>query len=70
MPRHINDDFEAPSTSWAIATVVAGIATGLGLIIGLEYLSNRISSKNSSLSDLVIVLEGRPLPQKQALDNY
>ena len=70
MPRHIDDDFEAPPTSWVIATVVAGIATGLGLITGLEYLSNRISSKSSSLSDLVIILEERSFPKKQALDNY
>ena len=70
MPRHIDDDFEAPPTSWAVATVVAGIATGLGLITGLEYLSDRISSQSSSLSDLGIVLEGRSLSKKPALNNY
>lgn len=69
MPNHIDNDFEAPPTIWVIAVVVGGIATGLGLIAGLEYLSDRISTKSSSMSNALIAIEEvESLSNKQMLN--
>ncbi|MEM9807480.1 MAG: hypothetical protein AAF959_19625 [Cyanobacteria bacterium P01_D01_bin.56] len=68
MPNHIDNDFEAPPTIWVIAVVVGGIATGLGLIAGLEYLSDRISIKSSSMPNALIAIEVESLSNKQMLN--
>ena len=53
-----NNDFEAPPTGWVVFTVIGGIATGLGLIVSLEYLGDRLSlnsqSNNSILNSRLI----------------
>lgn len=43
-----NQDFEAPPTGWVVLTVIGGVATGLGLIASLEYLSDRLSPNSQS----------------------
>jgi len=50
-------DFQRPPTLWVIASFVGGIATGIGLIISLEYLSDRLSLNQvrSPMIDAAIV---------------
>lgn len=43
------DEFIGPPTVWVVFTVVAGIATALGLIITLEYASKRVSPETQSV---------------------
>ena len=44
-----DDNFEGPPTTWVVLTVIGGIATALGLIAGLEYLSDRLSPHSGSM---------------------
>jgi hypothetical protein len=40
----MNDsEFEAPPLMWAALPIVGGIATGLGLILGLGWLGHRLT---------------------------
>jgi hypothetical protein len=50
-------DFQRPPTIWVIVSFVGGIATGIGLIIGLESLSDRLSLNQavSTTGDTAIV---------------
>ncbi|EKU97889.1 hypothetical protein Lepto7375DRAFT_7134 [Leptolyngbya sp. PCC 7375] len=54
-----NDDFIGPPTIWVVLTVVGGIATALGLIVTLEYVSRRLSPETSSIpqSSLTVSVE-------------
>ncbi|PZV20870.1 MAG: hypothetical protein DCF21_03715 [Leptolyngbya sp.] len=49
------DEFEAPPFIWAVIPIVGGIATGVGLILGLGWLGHRLTPAphNSSTSALV-----------------
>ena len=60
-----DDDFEAPPTVWVVITVVGGIATGLGLIVSLEYLGDRLSPSNRSMHNSAIVLEREAVPRER-----
>ena len=58
MVRHISDlNIEGPPTIWVISTVVGGIVTGVGLILGLEYLIDRLSDDVSDMSGTVMAGE-------------
>lgn len=50
-----DNEFEAPPFVWAVIPVVGGIATSLGLILGLGWLGDRLTPAphNSSTSALV-----------------
>lgn len=43
-------DFQRPPTIWVIVSFAGGIATGIGLIISLEYLSDRLSLNQAALT--------------------
>ena len=57
-----DDDFEAPPTVWVVITVVGGIATGIGLIVCLEYLGDRLSPDSRSIRNSAIVLKREAVP--------
>ncbi len=46
-----DENFEAPPTILVIGTVIAGVLSGIGLIILLEYLSKKIPPQPSSTSN-------------------
>ncbi|PSR16690.1 hypothetical protein C8255_16520 [filamentous cyanobacterium CCP3] len=38
-----DNEFEAPTFFWAVMPVVGGIATGVGLVLGLGWLGDRLT---------------------------
>ncbi|AFY39813.1 hypothetical protein Lepto7376_3633 [[Leptolyngbya] sp. PCC 7376] len=45
-----DEDFEGPPTVWVVGTVIAGVLSGIGLVMVLEYFSDRLSPDQSCLS--------------------
>lgn len=57
MPRHINDyEFDAPPTLLVLMTIFGGIITGLGVVLSLEYLGDRLSPNTSFLPIQAVAL--------------
>lgn len=48
-----DEEFDAPATHWVVLTVVGGLLTGLGLIVGLESLRDRIPYPSPTSSNIV-----------------
>ena len=43
-----HDEFEAPALFWVWLPLIGGLATAAGLILGLEWLGNRLPTKTAS----------------------
>lgn len=61
-----NSEFEAPSLTWAVLSVVGGVATGIGLIWGLEWFGSRLTPKPQSLSAVVTIVALDPVEAVQS----
>jgi len=59
-----DSEFDAPPTFWVVATVVGGIATGLGLVISLEYLGDRLSANRTTGQKNVFSIVRNPIVRK------
>lgn len=48
-------EFAAPSLGWAVLPVIGGIATGIGLILGLEWLGDRLTPEDYATSRQTVI---------------
>ncbi len=49
------NEFEAPPFVWAVIPIVGGIATGVGLILGLGWLGQRLTPAPDNNSTSAVV---------------
>lgn len=50
-------NFESPPMIWIVSTILGGIITGFGLILGLEYFLDRLVPDSNSPVSLELNLE-------------